>query len=217
MPMGKMTRYRAKKKKDKKTATIGYVNRKINEKAEVKYFDVDVVTTPINVLSGGVTYPLTDVQQGDSRTTRNGNYLTAFRMEIRGTIFMHDAVNAQVPQTVRVIVWRDNAESAQNSLIVPDVLETGARGDLQQYNADEIPTRFQVLHDKRYTVDPLHEPRTRNFYINIRRNMKMSFNGAGGSPPGKGRLSIGFISATADANPIAPKIQFCSRLFYNDI
>lgn len=214
MAMGKMTKFRPKKTVVKK-AVKKEIKKQINRNLETKYTDFDQLITPDAVLSGGITYPISNLSDGTIAEGRIGRSIRAFKVEIRYRM-IHSADALTAPATIRMILFRDNAQGTQLPLIVPDVLETGNLPTLQQYNWDTVSNRIEILADRRIYCDPTSAgPREKNGYLLKKKTMIMSYDGPGQSPSGKGRLHLGFVSD--DSDPVsAPKIAFSTRIWFKD-
>lgn len=190
------------------------INSTMNRRTETKYHDNDRLT-PDAINTTGITYPLSDIANGSTSTTRVGESVRGFNVSVKGTIRYNSPTTAIEPVAVRFILYRDMSQGNQNSTIT-DVLETGAFPTTQQYNWENL-RQFQILKDIRVLVDPLdtRQAKAVNISMNVSRTMLMSWNTNASGSGGKGRLNLGVIS---DQPTIAlcPDFNFCSRFKYKD-
>ena len=196
----------------KKYATVDTVQKMIDSDIETKYHDYDIVNSPSQILNTGLTFYISDVNDGLTNVERVGQMIKVFRLEIKGTLNMLDPINQPVAFPVRIIIWRDLNESNQRSLIT-DVIESGDRPTIQQVSWDDRK-RFRVLHDKRYLVDPVNHPRSL-FDIVIKKPMNMTYNAPGGGSGGYGRVCLGML-ADGNLGNSAPTVTFTSRMYFKD-
>lgn len=182
------------------------VFRTLKKIAEKKKFDFSQASASIDY--SGAIYSITDVAQGDTDVTRDGDQLTPLRLEVRGAFVVGDAVNAN-----RIVIVRWLPLDSSMAPAVASVLEvTGsALAPYSPYQHDNLRAGyFEVLYDT-FFVEDTYSP-IKQFYIdlNIPQNKKMAFNAA--STNGSGKLFLIAISDSAAATH--PNIQFISRLWF---
>lgn len=196
-------------------STKKYVKKQLNKDLETKYSDIDV-TTPFSIDSTGTTLDLQRISTGALVVDeRIGSVIRVFRIEIRGQIVLPDPVNMVTPQTVRVILFRDNIEGTQDRTVLSDVLETGLIPCNQQYQYQKVGKGIQVLYDRRFVLDAQNGPRIRPFYINIKKPMLMKWNTGAATSEGKGRCRLALISDEA-TTALCALGTWTSRTWYKD-
>lgn len=187
------------------------VKSQLNKVIEKKYHDFDK-TIPGIVLLGGTNHFISQIPDGTLVTERVGQKIRATRVQIRGLLTQGSAQTG--PETVRVVLYRNNIQGNQMETIIPDVLESGNSPSFQQLNWDNQGS-IQVLYDRRFIVSPGTELESRLFFIDISKTMIMKYDGAGSGSNGKGRLTLSMVSDSSDTTQ-NPFVQFTSRLWFTD-
>nr|UOF78862.1 capsid protein [Cressdnaviricota sp.] len=105
--------------------------------SEKKYFDTALSIAPDSA-TANITC-LTNMAQGDTNITRNGNTIALKSLELRGQIFQ------PVVETNRIMLVRDNDNLGGSAPTITDILESNSVAALRNKNT---PKRFTVLYDK---------------------------------------------------------------------
>lgn len=186
--------------------TKNYLKNYLNKNVEFKYYDHDESTT---VDSSGAVYSLTDIPQGDTDITRDGDKLILKNVQLRGTISLADASNA-----VRIIVFQwhplDSASIPAVSAIIQYI---GTYGIVSPYHHDGR-TQFTVLSDKTYLVNNVSMP-----YMVFRQRVPLKYAKkqvaytAGGS---FGYNKIMYLAITDSGTTAHPLVSTQSRVYFTD-
>jgi len=187
------------------------VNRMIKQTMESKY--KDSLSTSSNLNATGIFEDTTDISQGDTATTRDGDEILLQSLEVNFYAFTDPISNDRV-NACRVIVffWNSN-----NTPIVTDLLEdaTGSLPHLSPMNNGN-KKRILILYDRRFLVQSQTGPQgviPQRFVISIPRKLqKVTY--VTGSNNAVRRLYI-FFCSDSSATP-SPDIQYYVRLRYKD-
>lgn len=187
----------------------------IGKRAEGKYFDVAAAATGVS--TGGTVVPLTDVPQGQTDVTRNGDSLFMrnykFNYIITGT--------GDITNIMRVMIVQCRYSTA--TIGVNDVL-TVASNPMSDYNHDRI-RQFKVIYDRQhYITSYVADSVTGTIGVSDKQiqgrrpllyklgRKKVQFEGAGTT--GQYKLFAIFLS---DSAAIAhPSIQYYGRVNFTD-
>lgn len=204
-----MPRRKQPVKKTMRKQVRAVVKQQLAKELERKFRDLDV--DPTSVPNGGANFYLNAVPDGTTVTERLGFVIRMKKLRIRGALTIPDAAIGSTG--VRMILFRDNN---QNDAIgnIDDLLESGTYRTVQQYTYNQMK-RYQVLVDRRYTLDSEHENNQIKFDITLNRNMLIHFTGPGAGAYSKGTLILGFVSDSVDINN-PPQVHFTSRLWFTD-
>lgn len=203
--------------------------KRLEHNFEVKYFNSSY-TTPL--VAAGDVFPLTNIAQGDTALTRDGNDITLRSVRVIGSVSLSSDVPQSVAgsQTYRMIIFQDKQQVADTDPAVTDVLLTA--GVYSPYNYPAVKERFKILHDKLYTLNP--QGAIAQFDAGIRQHQrnhnlwvfptvkKMMFNGASATDYQKGGLFMLLIvdnlqqtvMAGGADDVVTPNIQW--QVSYND-
>lgn len=184
---------------------------------EKKYFDVDQAGQEI--VTTGTVQSVSNVPQGDTSITRDGDQIQLKSIQARLTWYMPQVLGAGVPVVVgRVILFVD--EQPNNTIpVTTDVLVTaGPNSPLNLNNR----LRFRILKDKVFdmasgiaTAQAINNPKsTKQMKMYKRINRKCVFNGAGTDIAQTNNVYMLFISSATTTN--APFCAFYSRLRFTD-
>lgn len=194
-----------KKKKGLNTREKGQVKKLITAGRENKYLDVLLLTTEL--FSGNV-YSLSNVPQGDTDITRNGDQLVQRALRVKGNVIVSDTTNMS-----RLILFRWKNESVP---VVGDILSATYVGTPQAphspYHHDGR-TNFTVLYDKTFSVDTYNTQRIFDTgWINLR-NKKQYYSGGSSSAEKNGIFALIISDSGAVGNPVT---NLVSRMTYQD-
>ncbi len=179
-----------------------YVKSIVN--VEMKKHDGTSSTTVAN--SGSYVTPLTDVAQGDSISTRDGNSFKAKGLSINYTIKQHaSATNTQVC----VVLVRDNQQIADTDPAWNTIFnDTSVRAVL---NAAFVG-RFSIIYDRVHLLSS--NGQTQAFSKNyIKLNSHIRFNGTAATDIQKSGLTF---FAIADEATNLPTLDLAYRLTFVD-
>lgn len=180
-------------------------NRVVSKAIELKYFDKYGSATGIDYT--GAIYPLTDVAQGDTDTTRDADKLTPVGLRFRGYWETGDAYNI-----IRTIIFRWVPNTAWRVPVVGDILQVNASVVTPQspYVWD-YRNQFHILYDRTTYVDQYRPTRVQNFYKRLKR-VKIAFD-AGGITGANKYYMLVISDSAAVPNP---QFQYYSRFTYQD-
>lgn len=99
---------RTTKKSSSRVVTVGYLNKFMAMRQEHKYFDYGIGYSVVDY--NGTVYHLSDVPQGDTDSTRDGDTIAPSYLSIRGQVHGADSSNA-----MRIVVFRYKQDSGPNS------------------------------------------------------------------------------------------------------
>jgi hypothetical protein len=206
------TQKKQNKQKEKKISPLNQVQKNqimqmVVGQAERKFFDV----ASANAISfSGSVFPLSDIPQGDSDQTRDGDQIMPKSLEIGFQAFCADSSN-----TVRVVVFRWKPFFSFHNPLASDILQsTGtSTGYLSPLNHDKRK-QFDLLYD--HTVQMVLT--MSNSVVSWSRKIKLSAIKCQWNTGQTTDVSNGFyVMAISDSAAIAhPQLQFYSRVNYTD-
>lgn len=202
----RMRRYR-KKNGTKRLKAI--IKKTMMKTAETKFWDFNVDLNPdVN----GIIVPLTDVPQGDTDVSRDGDQLRILKYSHRLSVIPADTSNL-----VRVIIFRWNVMSSYKAPLTTDLLAIGgapvATIPTANYVFDNQRQRqFTILSDRLYPV-ALNGPAILARYQ--KKSMKgLPINFEASTVNAKGKL---YLLAISDSSATAhPRIVGNTRIIFND-
>jgi len=171
MPAGRMyvssvsQRQNTYGKKYKRKPTVKKLDRKIakiQEDQEVCHLNTQLLAVPFASDPGtGNIILLNGLTQGDTINTRDKDSARITSLHLKGTILFPSQalVDAALPASQSIarliIVWDKQSNGAApigTQLLDPLILATAPEYPYRQYNRDNVPDRFKILHDKTYTM-----------------------------------------------------------------
>lgn len=198
MPKG--GRYGGLNKKEKKQ-----VKAIINRGRENKYYDTLLSVTEEY---GGTVYSISDVPQGDTDITRDGDQFNQRALRLKGKV-----VNADSTNLLRLVVFRWKQEDTPAPADILNSTYVGTiRAPYSPYHHDGR-TNFTVLYDKTFPTDTYSPQRYFDSkWINLRE--KKQYMVAGSATVGKNKLYVLIISdSAAEGSPLCDMV---SRLTFTD-
>lgn len=199
-------RGRAPLTKRQVAAVSKIANRKISSRAEKKYYD-RALTGQAYDWAGSIV-SLTNIPQGDTDVTRDGDqvYLRSIRMS--GDIVIGDTTNV-----ARLIIfqWYQDATPAYT-----DVLSSVYQGTVNAVNSPyhhDGRRQFRVLYDKRFVMDS--DDGIVLFDTGYLRPAKRKINFNAGGTDGENEI---FMLALSDSGAVShPSFNFVCRTTFNDM
>jgi hypothetical protein len=183
-------------------------NEMIDKRAELKR--ITLTRAAAGVDYSGVCVSLSDITQGDTPTTRDGNSVVFRELKLRYTITPADATNL-----MRVIVFRwlplDSTPPTPGQIL----LTIGSALAPLSVRYPVFPSLYKVYYNKLHDVDTTSKVQVKGRVV-IRKKMgiqKTEYNNT--SSDGVGKLYILAISDSAAATH--PSIQWYGQLRYNDM
>lgn len=200
-----------KRKSVKKTvATKQYVKKQFKIAQELKYHgEFDSLTTVSN--AGLLPICFTDITQGDTDLTRDGDAVNIKGVVIRGTL---QASTVDLRNLIRCIVFQwYPIDTASTPSILNIIHQTGAYGIIAPYNHD-LRNQYKILADRTFLVDQ-ETNRYRRFQIKVpMKYMKKKIQYVGGDLYGSNHLFMLFISDSASGTN--PTISYYTRVWFTD-
>lgn len=188
---------------------------------ELKYTDITLTVT--NLTNSGTVVNLTQIAQGDTISTREGQTIHLKKIFIRGTLAA--AADAPIEGFFRYVVFVDKQQVADSSPSVATVIQdgTGSANPIHNLLNVNFLERFRVLWsskaiplkrlglDTDNTTPPTEDP---NIEVNLAVNFKVAFNGTASSDIEKNGVFMLFLtSATTDTIDFAG----VARLGFTDV
>ncbi|AUM61975.1 capsid [uncultured virus] len=137
---GRKTRGRRRLTKVEKKQVVKIV--RANQ--ELKYFNS--ITAASGLSTTPTMFQLTNIPQGDTDTTRDGDRLKLLKFYVRGSFVFGDSTNF-----IRLIFfqWKPNSTPVSTSVLLPG--PSGSVDYLSQYNHD-LRQEYKILYDKTFTL-----------------------------------------------------------------
>lgn len=183
---------------------VNYIRRLIN--VEKKFFDVSYGNTGVS--STGAVIPLSQIAQGDSYNTRDGNSVLCQSLQWRAEL---TANSTSAINVIRMLIFSDN-ENRSATPAVSDVLEDLTAPVISPL-LHIVGTRFNVLCDKCFTLSNTGNSWKTMVKKFLRHNEHMKYISGTATDTREGNLYALFIS---DAGTNTPTIHFYSRIRYTD-
>lgn len=209
MPLNKKYGMKKKKYVKKKTSTTALVKRMMNKVQEKKYNDFVI---DVNPDTSGIILDLTNILQGDSDFTRDGDQLNLLQWRLTSHIINADNTNA-----VRMIVFRWNVSTSYRVPVVSDILSFAGYPLACIPDADYVfdnkrAKQFSVLYDTILglgNAGPNIICKMKKSYVN---GLPINYEASGGV--GTGKL---FMLLVSDSNVVAhPRVTGVFRTIYTD-
>lgn len=177
-----------------------YVKSLVN--VEYKYFDV--LNTSLSPSTTGAIYPLTQIADGDTYNTRDGNSIKAVSIFQRMSYQLNSSSDATF---LRYILFMDN-ENQGSTPALTDVLESlGYLSPLNHVNG----TRFTVIRDKVLVLDKTFNAKQMKVFVKCNNHIKWS--GTNATDMKEGHIFMLLLSDEATNFPI---VNVLSRLRFID-
>lgn len=203
--MAKKPYVKRTKKKTLKVNTYYNLNKKVNMLLKSReHKQLDVSSLALSVVDGvGIQTQLTNLTQGDTNITREGNQITAESIYIK--LMFHIAAAASSSQ-IRCLLVHDK-QSNGAAFATTDLLEsvTNIRSLITPRNLDNIK-RFQVLYDKiivlnQNVASAISTTRFIKIYKKLGINLRYDGNAGDITDLTQSALSLLFISNEATNEP----------------
>lgn len=192
------------------TAVKKIVNDELRKNTEQKHFDIGLTVPPTNIDWNGGIIHVSNVPQGDTDTTRDGDKITTNYLKIDWVAEKSDSFNCL---RVLVVRWKNDTTLTGN-FTVPNIFEAAALASvaapLSQYNWDERPN-FEVLKDELCCLTSGDNAISRHWFIDLKKK-KISYSA--GSTDGIGKLGVVFLADSGTPPDVAVSIR--TRLAFVD-
>lgn len=181
------------------------INRRVNKLlrgVEKKFHDVQPISqTPTNTT--GVVLNITDLDEGDTSSTRTGEKVTCKSLYFKGEIAKHASATST---KVRIFLARqkNNQVPAINGILQSGTINA-------PYNV-EFKKLVEVFNDRTFIVDAT-TPKIQYNYM-IPKEFQISFSGAAGTDLGSNSVYLCMISSEATNTPT---VSGYSRMLYTDL
>ncbi len=179
--------------------------RRIEKQIEVKFFDI-ADTTQATIADAGTIVSLALIAQGNTRSTRDGNFISPFHLKMKIHWF---GLAASTTELMRTIIFRDKRQDKEDDPTVPDVL--AAPSVLAMFNAAHRK-RWKILFDHTWT-SPNDLAIRLNFFVDLRINLKLKMGFSGPATTDVNLNGLYMINIATET----PSLTFTTRLFYNDL
>ncbi len=180
--------------------------RKIKSGFEKKHFDLALTSGVADVNFTGFMYPLNEIPQGDTDTTREGDQIFMTSLEL-GVRWENEGTEKT---TMRCIVVYDKGDQVQSTGIVLQGV-TSATAVISRFHKD-YRNQFVVLVDKTWTMDQYNAVRTQTFKVPL--NKKAQYIGGSTTNFSKGCIAMMVISNAAASS--GPSFWYYSRVNFTD-
>lgn len=215
MPVARHRRRRHRSKRTKVAKSVKkYVNKKIHQDDETKFFDrttVAGVGLYDTFSSSGNQYELSNPAQGTTDSTRVGD-----KLRLRGLRLRFTLVPGDTTQTCRIIVYQYKGNSSLHTPAISEVLQSayiGVDSPLAPFTHD-YRNQFIILMDKTITLDSVSHP-VKSYKKKVPlKYAKKQIAFTAGSTDGSNKVYMIAISDSTAAPH--PQINFICRLFYDD-
>ena len=191
--------------------TVGKVKRIIS--AELKYSLVNENDTVVNT-ANPLIIQLTDIDQGDGNTQRDGNRLTAVNYHGHITMTGEDAgVDATTRARITIFRWNEDAGATPptEALIMQDVGRLGGPFNINNKGM------FKVLYSRYFVLvnsnDNVNFKKTLRFYVKL--SGKVLYDGVGGAANPK-KFQLYMLVSAVSADAANPTIQLSSVFRFTD-
>lgn len=179
---------------------------------EKKWFDAQNTGYPtgVNVVGTGTVYHLSNILQGDTSSSREGNSVKLSSIYVTGSIGL--GTGATSSQRVRLILFRDN----DNQGALPTVTSVLLSALISSPMALTNPGRFSVLMDKTYMVYTANSgPSSLSVKKYIKNKYHIKYGGNAGTIA-DARTGNLFLLAISDTTANDPFLVYDVRLRYID-
>jgi len=206
MPRKPFVLGRRKRAATKKVATKGYVKKMLDKAQEIKFYDE---SGTVSLSTSGSVFCVSDLAQGDTDITRDGDKIVLKSMQLRGTMTLADTSNI-----IRIIVFQWFPVDTASDPTADDILQTtGTFGIVSAYQHDQR-NQYHILADRTYTLTTASQP-YRHWQIKIPfKYVKKQATFLAGGVYGANHIHILMISDSAAVAD--PTCSFYSRIYYTD-
>lgn len=208
----RLSEYKYKKRSvAKKANTALKLARKLNRAVEKKYLNWQTVATST---TAGAIIHVTQIAQGDTSSTRDGNVCTLKSIRMKGVLSGLD----DLAMVARVIIFQDLQQRPDTTPSVTDILLTA---DVYScYNYPNSVKRFKVYYDKTWTINPeiayngttvvgnQHTIPIDKWIFPQKGKSQIYFNGANNSDQQKNNFYYLFIGSDTNVSPLL-NFQLC--------
>lgn len=157
---------------------------------------------------------LSDMAQGDTAQTREGDRCTITNISVRGRAISNSTLNEY--NALRVILFYWKHDTGERAPVPSDVLQATYLGDARAPYAPvvvgEEAKAIQIISDRTYDLN-IQSNACQSFHINKKVNKKLFYND--NITSGRNQLHILFISD--DGLSAWPAFQFVSNVTFRDI
>lgn len=211
--MPRLASRRRRKPRNLDSKIRSQVKKVLNKRVEKKYhLQSETGISPI--YGTPILTSLSDISQGDTDTTRDGDSAYLRTVRVQGEL----AVDATTPTAaiVRVIVFKWLADSSQDAPAVSSILSSAYTSSARVVSAPyhhDMRRKFRVLFDKNYSLVPSTTSALRKFdtgYIKLL--TKVSYIAAG--THGANKI---YILMTSSINSNGPDCNYVAKLTFNDM
>lgn len=202
-------------KKDSRIKTMvrQIARQEVQSRAEKKYHLAS--ESAISVPYGTPTLSsLSDVAQGDTDISRDGDSLYARSVRVRGEW----AVDGTIPTaaTIRLIIFRWFPDSSTDAPAVTSILSSAYTSSARVVSAPyhhDMRSKYRILYDKNMIVIPSTAVECRTFDTGyIRLGFKINYLASG--THGSNKL---YILITSSVNSDAPDGNYVAKMTFNDM
>lgn len=183
------------------------ISKRIHQNTELKYYDITADRAGVDF--SGTFWNLTNMSQGDSDTTRDGDKATPKSLNFSFDLAAGDATNH-----VRVIffLWKQNTISVTPTIAyLLSPYQGTTRAIDAPYNWD-TRSNFKIIKDFNITLDTYHPIYKGHLRLNLKKMPKISFDS--GTTNGNGQIYCCILSDSGAAPN--PSVSFVSRLHFVD-
>lgn len=184
---------------------VNYLRGLVN--SEMKKHDV---TTSLLPSDAGAVLHLTDIAQGDTDATRDGNSIFLRAINLRGNI-VYNSTTAGI-QYVTISIVMDKQQVSDTTPSWGDIYDTSGSAIFAHLNNATVG-RFSVLYSKTFTLDGVNKIAT-VFKINKSFRHHVRYNGTASTDIQKGGVYFVYSSNVPTTN--FPSINLTSRASFHD-
>lgn len=216
MKIGKLdaSAYKAKVGKERKKPKAKGVVQTLISHTEPKYLDNTVLATSVG--AGGTIYGLSSVPQGDTQSTRVGDFIQPRALIINWDLY---TVNSDIVTTIRLVVFRWVPSNALIAPVIADILENAAAANVLAHFNFQYQDNYVVMKDMQFQASGVVTAPTVNSNFG-KTGMRIPNRGSTeiefglGTNTGSNHIYLLLISDSA-LTPF-PIFNFVSRLYYED-
>jgi len=204
----KGTKYTARKSKIMPAGNLARRVRRLEMSKELKYCETDinsagVGTTPV------IAY-VSDIDQGDTHTTRTGDNVIVKSVQLNGVI----TNTASTGDVIRVVLVRDKENTGADPAWGDVFQSSGAVFAMKDWLNK---SRFSIVSDGMYSLNNTGKaPIAFKKYIKIRKMFKTRYSGSGGAGTADARENAYFVLIQGFDNTNKSAIQMTARLVFDD-
>lgn len=211
-----------KKKTRRATVSAGYIRKVVRGMSETKHLDLGIAgTTPVGGTSQIVQ--LTNIDQGDTESTRDGDRVILKSFSMKGHIITDpDATNDTI---CRIIIFQTRNNIKGTAPVVTDVLATDNVSAIRSWDDRKD---IRVYYDKRFIIPMAYSgaldatPDIQKwtlveYYKKYKRGMKVTYDGTGGGSADAEWGHFWIILMTNQGAGFQPLWTLETRMCYCDI